>query len=313
MQRKQRWRGYFTFSRRERNVGMYLMILIVFVTITPFLLGFIQPEPDKISPDIIAQLNYNFIAEKDTVYPEFERKQFSYNNAPYQQYDKNKFTSTAKEIVLFPFDPNTISKQEWIDIGIAPFVAERLVNYVSKGYRYRTPDDLLKTYGFQQTDLDRLRDYIKIDSVSSFIVKQEKSESMVPVVRVNTNINHATKEQLSALGFTSDNAMRIIKFREAAGGIYNTEQLNSVYGIDVAMLEEIKSYLIIEEKDITKINVNTCTFEQLAAHLYISDELAQAIIDYRTITGKFYSVAELRKVTGMYASLFEKMKPYLIL
>jgi hypothetical protein len=75
MQRKKKWRGYFTFSRRERNVGIYLMVMIVFITIAPFLLGFVQPKPVSISKEIIANLDYHFVEveeKKSTNYSPFQ-------------------------------------------------------------------------------------------------------------------------------------------------------------------------------------------------------------------------------------------------
>lgn len=69
MQRKKKWRGYFTFSRRERNVGIYLMVMIVFITIAPFLLGFVQPEPVSISKEIIANLDYHFVEVEEKNQP----------------------------------------------------------------------------------------------------------------------------------------------------------------------------------------------------------------------------------------------------
>jgi hypothetical protein len=47
--------------------------------------------------------------------------------------------------------------------------ADRLVNYVAKGGKYKTKTDLLKTYGFTQSDLERLNDYILLDSVITTI------------------------------------------------------------------------------------------------------------------------------------------------
>jgi len=311
MQRKKKWRGYFTFSRRERNVGIYLMVMIVFITIAPFLLGFVQPEPVPISKEIIANLDYHFV--------EVEEKK-STNYSPYQYAPKNNSNSnfvddkksqiTPTELSLFYFNPNQITKQQWMQLGITPYVAERLVNYVAKGGKYKNKTDLLKTYGFTQNDLDRLSNYILLDSIITPI-ENKPVEKIVTINPIPTNLNTAGKEDLMVLGFSADNATRIIKFREGAGGIYHADQLTTVFGIDAAVLEAAKPFLLADVSEIIKININTATFEQLANHVYISDELAQAIVDYRNTTGKFYTLTEVRKVNGMYANLFEKLKPYL--
>lgn len=311
MQRKKKWRGYFTFSRRERNVGIYLMVMIVFITIAPFLLGFVQPEPVSISKEIIANLDYHFVEveeKKSTNDSPFQYAPKNYSNSNFVDDKKSQITTT--ELSLFYFNPNQISKQQWMQLGVAPYVADRLVNYVAKGGKYKTKNDLLKTYGFTQSDLERLNDYILLDSVITTI-ENKSVEKIVTINPILTNLNTANKEELMVLGFSADNATRIIKFREGAGGIYHADQLATVFGIDVAVLEAAKPYLLADANEITKININTATFEQLANHVYISDELAQAIVDYRNTTGKFYTLSEVRKVTGMYANLFEKLKPYL--
>ncbi len=312
--RKKKWREYFTFSKRERNVGLYLLILIVIITISPGFVQIIKPEPEKVSSDILAKLDFNFIQTEELNQPNnFAQNKFKKfdENTKSDDY-QNTNTFVKKNITLFEFNPNTISKEQWEQLGVSKFAADRLVNYVTKGGRFKSKSDLLKTYGFTQEDFERLEPYIKIDTIAT--VKFENN--IVPEVainRVTTNINTATKEQLMQLGFTADNAIRIIKFRENAGGIYSSEQLTNLFGIDMAVLTEAQPFLLADENEIVKININTATTSILAAHIYISDEMAQAIVDYRNATGKFYSLSEIRKVPGMYAGLFEKLKPYLIL
>lgn len=311
--RKKKWREYFTFSRRERNVGLYLFVLFVIITISPAFVRKLQPEPEKVSNEILAKLDFNFITTEE----QFQSDNFAQNNYKNFKTDTkyNKYQNTIvpeQKITLFEFDPNTISKEQWEQLGVSKFAAERLVNYIAKGGKFRSKSDLLKTYGFTQTDFERLEPYIKLDTISN-IKFESKTLPGITINRVTTNLNTASKEQFMQLGFSADNAMRIIKFRENAGGIYSSEQLTSLFGIDMAVLSEAQPFLVADENEIVKLNINTATTSTLAAHIYISDEMAQAIVDYRNATGKFYSLSEIRKVPGMYAGLFEKLKPYLIL
>ncbi|MBK8344038.1 MAG: helix-hairpin-helix domain-containing protein [Bacteroidetes bacterium] len=294
-------------------MGLYLLILIVLITISPAFVRIIQPEPEKVSNDILAKLDFNFIQTEELNQP----NNYAQNN--YKNYktdiksDNYQNSNTfVKSITLFEFNPNTISKEQWEQLGVSKFAAERLVNYVAKGGKFKSKSDLLKTYGFTQEDFERLEPYIKIDSIEN-VKSVNNTLPDIAINRVTTNINTASKEQFMQLGFSADNAMRIIKFRENAGGIYSSEQLTSLFGIDMAVLSEAQPFLVADENEIVKLNINTATTSTLAAHIYISDEMAQAIVDYRNATGKFYSLSEIRKVPGMYAGLFEKLKPYLIL
>lgn len=294
-------------------MGLYLLILIVLITISPAFVRIIQPEPEKVSNDILAKLDFNFIQTEELNQP----NNYAQNN--YKNYktdiksDNYQNSNTfVKSITLFEFNPNTISKEQWEQLGVSKFAAERLVNYVAKGGKFKSKSDLLKTYGFTQEDFERLEPYIKIDSIAN-VKPVNNTVPDIAINKVTTNINTASKEQFMQLGFSADNAMRIIKFRENAGGIYSSEQLTSLFGIDMAVLSEAQPFLVADENEIVKLNINTATTSTLAAHIYISDEMAQAIVDYRNATGKFYSLSEIRKVPGMYAGLFEKLKPYLIL
>lgn len=294
-------------------MGLYLLILIVVITISPAFVRIIQPEPEKVSNDILAKLDFNFIQTEELNQP----NNYAQNN--YKNYktdiksDNYQNSNTfVKSITLFEFNPNTISKEQWEQLGVSKFAAERLVNYVAKGGKFKSKSDLLKTYGFTQEDFERLEPYIKIDSIAN-VKPVNNTVPDIAINRVTTNINTASKEQFMQLGFSADNAIRIIKFRENAGGIYSSEQLTSLFGIDMAVLSEAQPFLVADENEIVKLNINTATTSTLAAHIYISDEMAQAIVDYRNATGKFYSLSEIRKVPGMYAGLFEKLKPYLIL
>lgn len=294
-------------------MGLYLLVLIVVITISPAFVRIIQPEPEKVSTTILAELDFNFIQTEELSQPNnsFQNNYKKYNTDT--KFNNNQIPNTiVKNFTLFEFNPNTISKEQWEQLGVSKFAAERLVNYVAKGGKFKSKSDLLKTYGFTQEDFDRLEPYIKIDSVAS-VKSVNITMPEVAINRVNTNVNTATKEQFMQLGFSADNAMRIIKFRENAGGIYSSDQLTSLFGIDMAVLSEAQPFLVADENEIVKININTATTSILAAHIYISDEMAQAIVDYRNATGKFYSLSEIRKVPGMYAGLFEKLKPYLIL
>ncbi|MBA3946933.1 MAG: helix-hairpin-helix domain-containing protein [Herpetosiphonaceae bacterium] len=56
------------------------------------------------------------------------------------------------------------------------------------------------------------------------------------------------------------------------------------------------------------ININTANAATLATLPGIGQVLAQRIIDYRTTHGPFGAIGDLRNVTGIHATLFDKIK-----
>lgn len=59
------------------------------------------------------------------------------------------------------------------------------------------------------------------------------------------------------------------------------------------------------------VSFNTANLEQLMAieELEMDEEMAQAIIDYRTANGAFKTVEEMAKIDGMTQDLLEEFNP----
>ena len=59
------------------------------------------------------------------------------------------------------------------------------------------------------------------------------------------------------------------------------------------------------------ININTATLPELCILPSIGEKKAQAIIDYRNDNGRFVTVEDIMKVSGIGEVLFEKIKNYI--
>ncbi len=60
----------------------------------------------------------------------------------------------------------------------------------------------------------------------------------------------------------------------------------------------------------TPINLNNSTLTQLEQLLGVGPAMAQKILDYRKSLGKFTNINQLQNISGMGASHFAKVKPY---
>lgn len=61
-----------------------------------------------------------------------------------------------------------------------------------------------------------------------------------------------------------------------------------------------------------KVNINTATAEQLMMLPGVSAKKAEAIIEYRTKSGKFKTLEDLMKVKGIKQKRVDKLKDYIL-
>lgn len=104
---------------------------------------------------------------------------------------------------------------------------------------------------------------------------------------------------------------RILAFRKKLGGFSNIEQVAQTYGLADSVYQEIRPYLIIRERTISKININQAPEETLAAHPYIRWQLAKQLIAYRKQHGSFASLNDLNKILTLQPEQLALLKEYI--
>lgn len=292
----------FTFSKKERG-GIIALLIVMMLSIIIFV--FVDQFPPSHSFD-----HSEFKKEID----EFEKQR----ELAVKTDDQNKKTQFNKKYSqsnsqLFPFNPNSLSKDSLQLLGLYPKLCERIVKYRNAGGKFKNPEDLKKIYGFPEKKFEELKSFIRIentDEISNPIGEsKEKKEKMMVLV----NINSADTTELKSLkGIGSKLSQRIVKFRTNAGGFYSIDQLTEVYGLKPETLEQIRPYLKVDDS-YSKININTATAEQLKNHPYIYKwNIANAIVNYRTKHGKYTKVEDLKKTDLVTDEICRKIAPYLI-
>ncbi len=126
----QYFKDFFNFNKRqERGVLVLSSILIIVILLSYY-------APECASPPENIQVNKEYLQQLQLLAMEDNKKVFSNNKI------KNK-ESAIIEINSY-FDPNTISKEKLLDIGLSDFVSNNIIKYRTNGGRFYISEDLSK-------------------------------------------------------------------------------------------------------------------------------------------------------------------------
>ena len=310
---KQFLKDYFIFTRKERRGIIILIVLILGVTIVPFFFPLIVREDPADHSDFareIAQLKID----------SSQRKYAGYNDREFEN-DYSPEFGRKKEAVVFYFDPNTATVNEWVKLGVKEKTAATIQKYIAKGGKFYKPDDIRKVWGLSKQDADRLVPYVRIKKeIPQYAVYEKKVEPERQPNNFrskefrNVQINAADTSSFKTFpGIGSKLSQRIINFRDKLGGFYSVEQVGETFLLPDSTFQKIKPYLLLDDVTLQKININSATIEELKNHPYIRFHVGNAIVQYRNQHGNFTSIEEIRKIMIVTDSIYYKVVPYLVL
>jgi len=300
---------YFYYTRTERNGALVLCSLSAVLLLMPYLLWKITRQPK--SPDFSA----HFVS-----FTNVEKSPIQVNTA----------------FVLFDFNPNIITKEEMLQLGLSPKLAQTIDNFRNKGGQFRRKEDLLKIYGMREADYQRLEPYIQLSSAEIATVKNQVLSERKPAFLFSFDPNTARKEDFIKLGLPEKTATTIIRFREKGGTFRVKEDLQKVYGLKSKDYDRLAPYITIQvaeplvhqkqlssEKPISSpdfkkqpatpamIDVNQSTAEDWQKLRGIGPAYAKRIINFRDKLGGFSSVEQVKETFGLPDSTFQAIKPQL--
>lgn len=313
----QHWiEDYFRFSRRDRLAVLCLLLFILVFFIAPVFLRGPNPGPltreDSAWIAALRKMETGEGAHDDENWVNQQKKQ---PNNRMAGSSTNVYRSGTYE--LFYFDPNHLTRTEWEKLGLRDKTITILLNYISKGGRFREPEDLSRIYGLQEKEYTRLKPYIRIEKKleNQSFRKENIIRPINPPVRnryEEVDINRADTAAFIALpGIGSKLASRIVSFRDKLGGFYEVEQVAETFGLPDSTFLQIRKYLKLDKPVIRRININTANLEELKSHPYIRYKIANLIIAYRNEHGPFPAVEGLKKVMAVTDEVFNKIAPYL--
>jgi len=311
-------KDYLSFTKKDRVGLIVLLALIFFVVLLPYLWPYKkipQPRKETIEEIKLAAARLNKPAENTA--------------QPGENSDPNNFSAptyyTKEKAPTFYFDPNTLDAAGWKRLGIRDKTVTTIQNYLSRGGKFKTPEDIGKIYGLFKDDYERLLPYVKIkpapaaehtgsqlSNAHTLADKPAYSEKKMRAPLV-IDINNADTSAFIALpGIGSKLAARIVNFRSKLGGFYEVQQVAETYGLPDSTFDKIKPLLQCNHPTLQSININTADANALKQHPYIRWNLANLVVQYRLQHGNYKSVDDLLLLATVTPEQFNKIKPYLV-
>lgn len=171
-------------------------------------------------------------------------------------------------------------------------------------------------------------------------VEYQESTAELPIKAVKKiryfyfDPNTANELEFQMLGLTSKNAQTITRYRNKGGKFRNAVDILKIWGIDSISAKALIPYIRIASSyapgnNLTPykrgdyypfntpkkpiIEINTATIAEWEALPGIGPVLAARIVKYRDKIGGFVEIEDIKKTYGIKDSLFDAIKPFLLL
>lgn len=101
-------------------------------------------------------------------------------------------------------------------------------------------------------------------------------------------------------------ARKVVQYGQRLGGYVSVDQLDEIENFPL----DAKDYLVIENAQPHKLNVNQLSLNELRRHPYINFYQAKAITDYRRLHGPLKSLRDLRLSKDFPQEAIDRLLPY---
>jgi competence protein ComEA len=314
---KDRIKDHFEFtSKEQRGIIILLGIMLLSFLANIFLPYIIPAKKFNIEP---------FKSEVGKFLESIERQDsaLAIKKSDYHEVSGAPEQTGLENFIASPFyfNPNKLTEDEWLKIGMNKRIVTNIARYKSKGGVIRDQEGFRKIYGMTEEIYKVLEPYLQFDNPKSYqnaylhdTVNYHKSESFnrLTPATILIELNSADSASLLALnGIGPSFAGRIIRYRDKLGGYARPEQLLEIKGLDSARLQLFQQQITINPDLIRKIDLNEVVFKELLKHPYFEYYLVKAIFKKKDEIKEFDSVGQIRKIPVMYEELYEKISPYL--
>lgn len=278
------------FNARQRKGILILFSFIILLQLAYFLIDFTAPKE----------------------FAEIEKEQFFQ-----RKIDSLKALAVDKKgFKIDPFNPNYITDFKGYQLGMSTIEIDRLLKYRSEGKfiysakEFQIVTKMSDSLLLQLSPYFKFPDWVKNAKIS---VNQSEKSNAKQINIIVKDINKATEADLIKInGIGEVLSERIIQYRNKLGGFTFENQLYEVWNIDKKIVDKVlEHFKVIEKPIIKKININTASFKEVLAVVYIDYELCKKIFNYKKEIAAYQSLEELKKIEGFPLDKYERIILYL--
>ncbi len=212
---------------------------------------------------------------------------------------------------IYPFNPNYISDYKGYVLGLSVAEIDRLAAFRKTGKFINSAADFQKVTQVSDSMLAKISPYFKFPDWVNDKNKLPKQSGNIPDYARNNkfpvkedreipriDINNALEEDLvKVYGIGPYFAKKILRRRADLGAFGSMEQMDEFADLSPEAIKGLKnSFYVAPNPDVSKLNVNTASLQQLSHFTYFNKGLAKAIITKRSMNGKISSIDELSKI-----------------
>jgi competence protein ComEA len=306
------------FARSERKGLVFLALLAAAIYLLPWMLRpFYQRPPTDFS---------------------------RYKQEIQQYFDNGQIRAEAalEATVLFEFNPNTARFEEFVQLGLSEKTARSICNYRDKGGQFRKPEDFSKIYTLSKSDFERLLPYIRLSerAEKDGMAETGRKEKLPPELFA-FDPNTASEAELRRLGLPERTARSIANYRSKGGRFKTKTDLQKIYTLAEEDYERLEPFVQIAAAPApppptegipraatysggggfpTKkaaftgvLDINRAALEHWQQLPGIGEKRARQIVNFREKLGGFLSVGQVAETWGLPDSVFQNIKPLLVL
>lgn len=247
------------------------------------------------------------------------------------------YTFSKTKVVYKNFNPNDLPQQGWEKLGFSPKQAETIMKYKQIiGGKFTSKEQIRKCFVIDDEKYAEMKAYILLPEKSKEDEKLSSKQIGKNIQYIKFNPNNYSEKDWQKLGFSSKQAISILKYKTILGGQFKTkEQIKKCYIISDEKYQEMEPYIdlptnveykaelpkveskIVENKVekielIEKFNPNNLNHEDWIK-LGFTEQQVNTILKFkRSLGGKFKDAKTLKKCYAISEEKFNEIEHFLI-